>query len=65
MTNQQARDDFHSWLLTQGFKQFTTPPRGGHYPSSRVDEYWGVWLAATLAAQHRQPHMPAQHKEPQ
>jgi hypothetical protein len=40
-----ARNKFHTWLATQGYRD-DIKPMGSTYPSSHVQALWECWLAA-------------------
>lgn len=47
------RQQFHDWLLTEGFAPQKTPPPGKSYSGSHVDFLWQCYLHATFAERNR------------
>lgn len=48
------RQQFHNWLLEQGFAQQETPPAGRSYRSSHIDLLWHCYRYATLTERAKQ-----------
>lgn len=52
---QSLRQQFHDWLLGQGFAQQETPPAGKTYRGSHIETLWQCYLHATLTERARTP----------
>lgn len=50
---QPLRQQFHEWLLGQGFAQQETPPAGKTYRGSHLELLWHCYLHATLTERAR------------
>ena len=50
---QSLRQQFHDWLLTQGFAQQETPPAGKSYRGSHLELLWQCYRHATQAERAR------------
>jgi len=45
-TNNEERNTFHAWLVTQGYRSNIKPMPSGNYNSSHVQTLWECWQAA-------------------
>ncbi len=50
------RQQFHDWLLTEGFAPQETPPPGKSYRGSHIDLLWQCYLHATLSERAKSNH---------
>ncbi|KRI00406.1 hypothetical protein [Curvibacter sp. PAE-UM] len=53
---QPLRQQFHEWLLGQGFAQQERPPAGKSYRGSHIEMLWQCYLHATLAERAKSAH---------